>query len=171
MFKVSTKKLVRAGVISALYVLLSLIVFPIASGVIQFRPSEALTLLPLFYVESVPALFIGCILSNFITGCNLIDVFFGSLVTLVASFITYSVGKLIKNKILKFFVAGIPPVVLNALLLPLIWYFCYGELQTIYILQAVFLLVSQSVSVYLIGVPLCLGVEKLIKRGYIGFID
>ncbi|MBQ8427134.1 MAG: QueT transporter family protein, partial [Clostridia bacterium] len=40
--KSTTKIIARAGLVSALYTLLSLITFPVASGAIQFRVSEAL---------------------------------------------------------------------------------------------------------------------------------
>ena len=160
MAKLSTKKIAKAGIIAALYVVLSLITFPIASGSIQFRLSEGLTLLPLIMIESIPALFIGCFLSNLITGCMLLDVIFGSLITLLASALTYLVGKMIKNKWIKYLLGGIFPVILNAFLLPVIWYFCYGKLEYLYILQVAFLLVSQSVSVYAFGVPTCLIIEK-----------
>ena len=160
MAKLSTKKLARAGVISALYVVLSLITFPVASGSIQFRLSEGLTLLPLFLPESVIALFVGCMLSNLITGCMILDVIFGSLITLLAGILTYLVGKIIKNKPLKYVLGGIFPVLLNAILLPVIWYFCYGQLEYLYLLQVAFLLASQTVSVYAFGVPLCIFIEK-----------
>lgn len=171
MFKFSTKKIARAGVISALYVLLSVVVLPVASGVIQFRPSEALTLLPIFYLEAVPALFIGCLLANIITGCALLDVFFGSLITLVASVLTFLIARILKNNLAKFLIGGIFPVLLNAFLLPLIWLYCYGSLEYIYFVQTAFLLVSQSLSVYLLGLPLTIGVNKMIKKGYVGFIE
>ena len=161
----STKKIVRAGLIGAIYVALSLIVFPVASGAIQFRPSEALTILPLFFIEAIPALFIGCMLSNLITGCAIFDIVFGSLITLVASILTYLVGKLIKRKALRILLGGFFPVILNALFLPLIWVWCYGALEYMYILQAVFLIVSQTVSVYALGAPLYFATEKLIKKG------
>ena len=92
-----TKKIVRAGIIGGLYVALSLLTLPIASGAIQFRVSEALTILPLFFVEAIPALFVGCMLSNLITGCMLLDVLLGSLITLVASILTFMVGKILKK--------------------------------------------------------------------------
>ena len=47
-----TKTVARAGIIAALYVVLSLIVFPVASGAIQFRLSEGLTLLALIFPEA-----------------------------------------------------------------------------------------------------------------------
>lgn len=159
----STKILVRAGLISALYVVLSLITFPIASGAIQFRISEALTILPLFFIEAVPALFVGCLLSNFITGCMVFDVLFGSLITLVASLLTYLTGRLIKNIKLSLVIGGIFPVILNALFLPLIWLLA-GVIEYAYWVQVGFLLISQALSVYLLGFPLGLAILRKEKK-------
>lgn len=161
----NTKKLARAGIIASLYVILSLITFPVASGAIQFRLSEALCILPLLFIEAVPALFIGCALSNLITGCAIFDVIFGSVITLVAAALTFLFGKIIKNLPLKIIIGGFFPVVLNAFLLPLIWVWCYGALEYIYFLQATFLIVSQSVSIYALGTPLYLAVDKFKKKG------
>lgn len=161
----NTKKLARAGIIASLYVILSLITFPVASGAIQFRLSEALCILPLLFVEAVPALFIGCALSNLITGCAIFDVIFGSVITLIAAAITFIFGKIIKNLPIKIILGGFFPVVLNAFLLPLIWVWCYGALEYMYLLQATFLIVSQSVSIYALGTPLYLAVDKFKKKG------
>lgn len=95
--KISTKMLTRAGVIAALYVALTFIVLPVASGAIQFRPSEALTALPLLFAESVPALFVGCMLANLISGAAVQDIVFGALVTLLAAALTRLVGKAVKT--------------------------------------------------------------------------
>ena len=88
------KKLTRAGIIAGLYTVLVFPVISVASGFIQFRPSEALTLLPAFFSESVFAVAIGCLLANVITGCQLLDIIFGSLVTLLAGVCTHFIGKL-----------------------------------------------------------------------------
>ncbi len=165
-----TKKLVRAGIIAALYVLLSLAVFPVASGAIQFRASEALTLLPLLYAEAIPALAVGCMLSNLLTGCAVLDVVFGSVITLVAAILTFFIGKLFKNVWVKCAVGGIFPVVLNAFFLPVIWYFCYGELEYLYIVQVAFLLLSQTAVIYALGMPLTVHMNKLKEKG-VGFLQ
>ena len=166
MYKFTTKKLARAGVVAALYVVLSLAVLPIASGAIQFRPSEALTILPLFFPETIPALFIGCMLSNLITGCAVWDIIFGSVITLVSAVLTYFTGRVVGNDILKVLAGGIFPIILNALFLPLIWYFCYG-LEYLYILHVLFLLASQSVVIYGLGIPLYFAVKKLKNKAWL----
>ncbi len=163
--KGSTKILARSGIIASLYVILSLIVFPASSGAVQFRVSEVLTLLPLIYIEAVPALFIGCILSNFITGCAFFDVVLGSLVTLICAILTFLIGKLIKNKPLKVIIGGLFPLTFNAFLLPLIWLLCYGALEYVYIFQVLVIFIGQSLSVYALGVPIYLAVDKIKARG------
>ena len=70
-----TLRLTRAALIAALYVILTFIsqIFGLASGVIQFRLSEALTCMPLFYREAIPGLWIGCVLANLLTGSFIVE--------------------------------------------------------------------------------------------------
>lgn len=164
MFKGITTYLVRAGVIAALYVVLSLAILPLASGAIQLRLSEALTILPVLFSEAVPAVFVGCLVVNLISGAPAPDIILGSAITLVAAILTCVLSKRIKNISAKLFVGGIFPVVLNAFLLPLIWQFYIGTQEYIYIVQAVLLLISQSIAVYAVGVPLALSVVKLKQK-------
>jgi len=152
----TTKKIARSGIIASLYIATSFVTAPIASGAIQIRLSEALTLLALIFPEAVPAVFIGCVFSNLITGCAPYDIIFGSLITLFASVLTLITGKFIKNKVLKIVIGGL----LNAFLLPLIWFFCYGTGEYVYILQVAFLIIGQSISVYGLGIPLILATDK-----------
>ena len=155
----------RSGIIAALYVVLTFAVLPLASGAIQFRLSEALTLLPIFYVESIPALFVGCLLSNIISGCAIYDIIFGSLITLVASLMTYLCTKHIKRHALKVFVGGLFPTFLNAFLLPVIWYFAYGELTYVYLAHVGFLVLAQGVVIYVLGSLLYFAIIKLQAKG------
>ncbi|MBR4720076.1 MAG: QueT transporter family protein [Lachnospiraceae bacterium] len=111
----------QAAVIAALYTALTVIAagFNLASGMIQVRFSEALTVLPFFTPAAIPGLAIGCLLSNIITGCMLPDIIFGSLATLIGA-----VGSwyLRKNK----FLVTIPPVISNCLIIPFILTYAYG---------------------------------------------
>ncbi len=156
----NVKKLIRAGLVSALYVTLTLLVFPISSGSVQVRVSEAFTLLPLLFYETIPALAVGCLISNLITGCAFPDIILGSIITLLSAILTYISGKIIKNTCLKIFVGGLFPVILNAFLLPLVWIFVYGINEYVYMVQVAILLVGQSLSVYALGTPLYLALKK-----------
>ena len=162
MFK--TKLIARAGIISALYIAVSLLTLPLASGVVQVRIAEGLTLLPLFFVEAIPAVFVGCIIVNVITACAFWDVVLGSLITLTAAICTYFVGRIIKNTPLKIIVGGIFPVLLNALLLPLIWILLSMGIEEVYYVSAIYIFVGQAISVYGAGSLIVLGTRKLIKK-------
>ncbi len=114
-------QLANAGMIAALYVVLTWIanLAGLASGAIQVRLSEALTILPVFTGAAVPGLTIGCVLANLITGCAPWDVVFGSLATLLGAMGT----RLLKNKP---YLAWIPPVVSNTVIVPIVLMKVYG---------------------------------------------
>ena len=101
----SAKALCRAGVIAALYVALNYLLQLFSFGILQCRVSEALTVLPLLFPEEIPALFVGCVISNLI-GNGIYDIIIGSLATLIAAVGTYLTGRFIKNKYLKFVLGG-----------------------------------------------------------------
>ncbi len=164
MSKFNTKTIARAGIIAALYVALSVVVLPLSSGAIQVRFGEAMTILPLFFPEACVALFLGCVIVNIISGCALFEIITGALITLIASLLTYFLGRIIKNKVLKVVVGGAFPVLLNAFLLPLIWYYCYGELEYIYILQSLLILAGQALAVYGLGSVAYLSLDKILKE-------
>ena len=105
----------QAAMIAALYVVLTVFInaFNLASGAIQVRISEALTVLPFFTPAAIPGLFIGCLISNIVTGCLPWDVVFGSMATLIGALGTYALRKYK-------FLAPIPPILANALIVPII---------------------------------------------------
>lgn len=115
------RKLAVGGVIAALYVALTFVAaaFGLASGAIQVRLSEALTILPVFTATAVPGLTVGCVLANLLTGCAPWDVVFGSLATLLGAVGT----RLLKNKP---YIAWIPPVAANAVIVPFVLQKVYG---------------------------------------------
>jgi len=54
--------------------------------------------LPLLYFEATPALFVGCILANILSGYGVYDIAFGSLATLGASFLTFLIGWIFRTR-------------------------------------------------------------------------
>ena len=111
----------QATVIAALYVVLTLFInaFDLASGAIQVRISEALTILPYFTPAAVPGLFIGCLLSNFMTGAAIWDIIFGSLATLIGAIGTYLLRKWK-------WCAPLPPILSNTIIIPFVLTYAYG---------------------------------------------
>ncbi len=113
--------LTQAAMIAALYVVLTFVAnaFGLANYAVQIRFSEALTILPYFTPAAIPGLFIGCLLSNILTGCAIMDIIFGSIATLIGAFFTY---KLRKFK----WLAPVPPIVANAIVVPFVLKYAYG---------------------------------------------
>ena len=170
----TTPRLCRAGIITALYVALTYAFGAIAyQGVLQIRPAEALTILPLFFPEAVPALWIGCMLANLGSPFIMFDVPLGGLATLAASLLTYGTGRLIKNQILKVAVGGFFPVIVNAFFIPVIIVFlCDGEATSIaYWTYFGSLCATQALWVYGLGVPLYIAIYNLRKKGVSAFSD
>lgn len=60
-------------------------VFAIAYGNVQFRLSEALTILSVFTPAAIPGLTVGCIIGNLSSPFGVWDIVFGSLATLLAA--------------------------------------------------------------------------------------
>lgn len=113
--------IVYAALIAALYVTLTLIAnsLGLANYAVQVRFSEALTILPFFTPAAIPGLFVGCILSNLITGCMPLDIIFGSLATLLGALGTYALRN--KSK----WLAPVCPILANTLIVPFILAYVY----------------------------------------------
>ena len=170
MKKFSTKRLCRAGIIAALYAALTYAFMPFAFGPIQIRPAEALCILALFYVEAIPALWIGCMLSNLGSPYFVYDVLIGSLATLLAAFSTYMVGLFIKKDGVRFAIGGVFPVLFNAFIIPLIIVFLcgggegYSSLSVAYFSYVASIGITELIWVYALGWPLYASVNKLRSR-------
>ena len=115
----SVQFVAQAAVIAAIYVVLTLLFAPFSYGEVQVRLSEALTILPVFTPAAVPGLFVGCLLSNILGGCIVPDIIFGSLATLTGAVFTY----LLRNQ--SRFLAPLPPILANALIVPFVLRFGY----------------------------------------------
>lgn len=115
----SVQFVAQAAVIAAIYVVLTLLFAPFSYGEVQVRLSEALTILPVFTPAAVPGLFVGCLLSNILGGCIVPDIIFGSLATLIGAVFTYMLRS--QNR----FLAPLPPILSNALIVPFVLRFGY----------------------------------------------
>ncbi len=104
----NTRYLVKSAIIAALYVVITMVFAPLSFGPVQIRFSEALVLLPMIESAAIPGLFIGCMLANLSSPFGLVDIVGGSIITLVAAYLTSKMP----NKVLGI----VPPVILNAFL-------------------------------------------------------
>ncbi|MBD5517349.1 MAG: QueT transporter family protein [Lachnospiraceae bacterium] len=121
----------QAAMIAALYIVLTFVAnaFGLANYAVQVRFSEALTIFPYFTPAAIPGLFIGCLLSNILTGCALPDIVFGSLATLLGALGTYALRRWK-------WCAPLPPILANTIIVPLVLIYGYGlTIEGISILQ------------------------------------
>lgn len=109
----NTKRLVRAAMVAAIYVVLCLVLAPFSYGAVQVRLAEMLCLLPVFGAEYIVAVTLGCFLANLL-GSTLVDVVFGTAATLVACLVTYAVRKVRVGGLA--IPAAVPPIVSNAVI-------------------------------------------------------
>lgn len=143
----STRYWTRAAIIAALYVALTFLVstLGIASGVIQVRISEALTILPIFAPAAVPGVTIGCFLSNLMTGCAPWDIVFGTLATFLGAIGTRALKD---HPVL----ATLPPIISNTIIVPFVLSRVYGVPDSIPYLM------------------LTVGIGEVISCGVLGYI-
>ena len=118
----SVQFLTQAAMIAAIYVVLTMLAnaLGLASYAIQIRFSEALTILPYFTFAAVPGVTIGCLIANILAGGALLDIIFGTFASLLGALGTYYLRK--KSK----WLAPVPPIVANAIIVPPVLYFAYG---------------------------------------------
>lgn len=112
--------LVQAAAIAAVYVVLTVVGAAFAFGPVQVRLSEALTVLPYFTPAAIPGLFVGCIIANLTAGAIPLDIVFGSIATLIGALGSYALRK-------QKFLVPIPPIAANAVIVPFVLYYGYGE--------------------------------------------
>ena len=102
------------AILAAAYAVLTVVLAPISYGPVQFRVSEALTVLPFLMPGTVWGVFVGCILANLYTG-SVLDIIFGSLATFLAGLCTAWFGRkgnTVRNRLL----GCLMPVLFNAVI-------------------------------------------------------
>lgn len=158
------RRLAIGGVIAALYLSLTLLFAPISFKAFQVRVSEALTLLPFFFPEAIFGLFVGCFFANFFSPFGIIDVIFGSSLTLIAAYFTYLIGK---TK--RLYLAPLPPILVNGFgvsfyitLLSKNNTLSLSNFDLRFYLSISFsIIIGEAVATYLIGLPLLYAIMKI----------
>ncbi|NLX63608.1 MAG: QueT transporter family protein [Clostridiaceae bacterium] len=144
--KFTPKFLIQAALLASIYAALTVVLGSFGYGPVQFRVSEALTVLPAVMPAAIPGLFIGCILANWLGGFGMIDIVFGSLATLLAALSTYFLRK-------HRFLLPLPPVLFNAVIVGTYVYLLYDNSYSI-VLTMLFIGVSELIICYGLGLPL-----------------
>ena len=80
MTRTNTHLLALNGVIAAAYAALTYVAaaMNLAYGPVQFRVSEALTVLPFLFPGTWPGLFVGCLVANLMSPYGPLDILIGS---------------------------------------------------------------------------------------------
>jgi len=143
----------QAAAIAAIYIVLVFVFQYSSFGPIQFRIAEALTVLPYFTPAAIPGVTIGCLLSNLLFKADILDAIFGTMATLIAAVLSY---------LLRFnkFLVPIPPIVVNALIVPWILRYAYFYADPIPVMMLSVGL-GQIVSAGIIGMILLFALEKV----------
>ncbi len=153
----------EAAIIAALYAALTYIsgAFGVAYLGVQFRVSEALTIMPIFSAASIWGLVIGCVFGNIGSPFFVIDIIFGSFSTLLAAMLT---RKLRKKRIKGFPVFSfLPPIIFNALFVGAeIAFLADGAFSIkLFVISALQVAMGELAVLLALGVPLYKVVEML----------
>jgi uncharacterized membrane protein len=146
--------IVTQAMLAALYAALTLLVYPIAFGTLQFRVSEVLTILPFFNPMCAVGLGIGCFAANILGGYGPLDVVFGTLATVAAALWT--------ARMRRDWLAPLPPVVLNAVVVGAVLAYSTapGAFWVSFPIIAAQVGIGQIGACYVLGLPLI----KLIRK-------
>lgn len=147
-----TKFIVMSAVIASIYAVLTMSLYVMSYGPVQFRLSEALTILPVFTPAAIPGLTIGCVIANIMGGYGMLDVVFGGLATLLAAVCTRFFRK-------NTFLALFSPVFFNSIIVGPMLYFVVPESKSL--LFNIFTVgFGELVVCFIVGYPLM----RLLKR-------
>ena len=117
--KLSVRFMTESAVIAALYAAATYLsaAFSLAYGPVQFRLSEALTVLCTLTPAAIPGLTIGCIIGNISSPMGIWDVLFGSAATLLGAI----TGRMLRNVQIKKLpvLSSLMPVLFNAVIVGL----------------------------------------------------
>lgn len=153
-----TLRITRAAIIAAVYAVTTLVLFPISTGPIQFRVSEALTILPLFFPEAIVGLTVGCLIANLIS--TPFDILLGTAATLIASILSYVIGRLIKREPLRVALGILPPIIINMIMVP-IAFALNAETFDLYWINLLTVGLGQLGVLLVLGTPFYFGIKKM----------
>ena len=153
---------VKSAVIAAIYAGLTYFaaLLNLAYGGIQFRFSEALTILACFSPSAISGLTIGCFLGNITSPYGLVDIVCGTLATFIAAVLSYATRN-IKFKDLPL-LSALFPVIANAVIigLEITLLMPEGFQLEAFLISALQVGLGELVMCYGLGIPL----YKVIKK-------
>lgn len=158
--ELSVRELTLAAVVAAVYFVLCYFgnIFQLTFGPVQVRLGEALTVLPFLFPATAPGVALGCLLTNVLSPYGPIDMVVGTLATAVAAWLT--------TKMPRWYLAALPPIVINALLLPPMWAWAEagavnGAFWTAYWFNLWTFVAGEAIACYVLGTVLLKALPKV----------
>lgn len=160
MRKFTVKDLTLAAAVAAIYAVMCYFgsIFGLTFGPVQIRFAEALTVLPFLFPGTAPGLMLGCLIANLLSPYGPVDIVFGTLATVIAALLT--------AKMPRWYLAALPPVVVNLLILPPIWSWAeVGAVNSAFWaacgFNAVTFVIGEAVACYVLGTILLKALPKI----------
>lgn len=162
----TVKQMATAAMVAALYFALSLPFMTLNFGAVQMRIAESLTLLPVFAVNPIAGLTLGCVLVNAFgafTSANILgplDIVFGSAATLLAATMSYKLrGVRFKGLPLA---SALAPVLVNGTVvgLELTLVISGGFNLPIFLINFAQVAFGEAIACFALGIPLVRALEK-----------
>ncbi len=154
--------IVKSAVIAAIYAGLTYFaaILNLAYGGIQFRFSEALTILACFSPAAIPGLTIGCFLGNVTSPYGIVDIVCGTLATLLAAVLSYKTRNVTFKDLP--LLSALFPVISNAIIigLEITLFMPEGFRFEAFLISALQVGFGELVICYGLGIPL----YKVIKK-------
>ena len=161
-------KLITPAVVGALYAALTMMLAPISYGALQFRVSEALCVLPVFFPYTSVGLFLGCALANLMSAAGMLDVVFGSLATLCAGLCAAACGREARRtgtmpSLSMRLLACVSPVLWNGVVIGavLAWSFARDAFWQSFLLMGAEVAIGEAGVLFLLGMPLLAVVPRI----------
>ncbi len=117
-----------ASLIASSYVVLSVICDSLGlfRFAVQLRLPESLCVLTAFSPAACAGLTLGCFLANLLLGAAPLDIVFGTTATFFGAFLGRLISKNMKKKTSTFFIATLPTLFMNTLIMPPVIAASYG---------------------------------------------
>ena len=157
--KITTRRIAFAGILAALYAVITYLCMPIAYGPIQFRMSEALSVLCCFTPVAIVGMVLGCVAANVFTTLSfpVVDILFGSLATLLACLITWRMSRGLERKPWLIWLIPLPTILCNAVIVGAELALLYAEGEAFlpaFAYNALTVGAGEAAVMYALGVPL-----------------
>ncbi len=149
MKKIDLKVFIKMALVSAIYIVLTIISGPLAYESLNFRVSEILMLLVFYNDLYIIPLIIGCLISNLFSTLGIIDILFGTTATVISLLIM----KKIKNK----FICSLIPSIINSIIVGIELTICF---KTPFIFNMGSVFIGEFVVVSIFGLLIFLNLEK-----------